>query len=256
MNRNGEVTMTKIAGLIILAIIITGCQTTSGGVQVIGPDTFEITKQEHNIFGGGAPGAEQSANEEAQKKCASQNKQLLVKRSRTRFERPFYRNTIVFRCLSDRDREYKRPKIRSSGRIRNQQNVIIQNNGANAGRSLPQKSLKSTLVEQVQIPIKFDWEAAKNNPKGFLLLPNLKKWKESEVPLVLKMGALSCEGSSIAKSGNLDKGEVSKGVFYMKCDNGHVLTGTYVSPKLGEGIGVGKDDKGRPLTFVYGKGAL
>ena len=256
MMRNRKVALKTFVGSVTLAMIISGCQTTSGGVRVIGPDTFEITKQAHNIFGGGAPAAEQSANEEAQKKCASQNKQLLVKQSRTRFERPFYRNTIVFRCLSDSDREYKRPKIRSSGRIKNQQNVIIQNNGANAGRSLPEKPAKSTLVEQVQIPVKFDWEGTKNNPKGFLLLPNLKKWKESEVPLVLKMGSLSCEGSSIAKSGDWDKGEVAKGVFYMKCDNGHVLTGTYVSPKVGEGIGVGKDDKGRSLSFVYGKGAI
>lgn len=240
----------------LMVLILAGCG--SSGVSTIGPDTFEITKQAHNIFGGGAPAAKQSANEAAQKECAKQNKRLLVKRSMTAFERPFYRNTIVFRCLSENDPEYKRPNIKKSGSVQNQQNVIIQNSNNNPapGYKEPLSSKSMENVEQVQVPVKIDWEELKNTPKGTLRLPNLLKWKDPEVPLILKVGSVTCEGSSIAKSGSWSKGEVARGVFFLKCSNDRVLTGTYVSPKMGEGIGNGIDDNGKSLTFVYGNGAL
>lgn len=116
-------------------------------------------------------------------------------------------------------------------------------------------SSPSASVDNITLPVKLDWDGIGGSMKGSITVPDLRKWRNPEVPVKLAFGSITCDGSSIAQSGNWNKGETARGVFTLKCSNGRVLTGTYTSPAPGQGIGKGKDDKGADILYVYGAGA-
>jgi len=214
--------MKRILNLLVLSVAFSGCQTTES-VSVMGPNSYMITTQAHNIFGGGAPGAEQSANKKALKHCESKNKRLSVKKTRTKFERPYYRNTTLFRCLDVGGRKNQRQ-----------------------------------TVEKVKIPVKVDWDGIGANLKGIMVIPDLKKWievtKDPRVPFEINFSksGIICKGLSTAKSGSWKPGKQVRGIFSMKCGNGRSMKGTYISPQAGEGMGEGTDDTGANVLYYYG----
>jgi hypothetical protein len=96
------------------------------------------------------------------------------------------------------------------------------------------------------------WTGVSKDIKGYLQFSNLNK---ADVELRLSFGdpLVKCAGNSMAKSGNWEKGEVAKGVWYVKCDDTKSITGTYESPSPGNGIGTGMDTDGRGVVVVYGR---
>lgn len=92
---------------IISAITLAGCGTT-GGVLKMGPDTYRVSASKHGLSGGG-PIAESNALQTADAYCTKLGKQLLVTRTGSDFQRPFYTSTVTFQCLSEGDRDLRRP---------------------------------------------------------------------------------------------------------------------------------------------------
>ena len=109
--------MTKLyracALLLPLSVVaLAGCGTT-GAVMSVGPDTYMVTAQKHNLAGG-LSSAQSNALEQANAKCAEEDKKLIVTNTTTDFDRPMYTFSATFRCLSRGDRDLTRPTYQQS----------------------------------------------------------------------------------------------------------------------------------------------
>ena len=124
-----------------------------------------------------------------------------------------------------------------------------------AKKSPTPSSKVNKKIDKMTLPMTLDWEGIADNIRGTVTVPELTKWKKSEVPVEFRLGLFSCNGSSHYRSGNWKGEGTTRGVFSVKCSNGRVITGTYTSPKAGEGIGSGKDDTGANVVYHYGMGA-
>ena len=95
-------------------IVLAGCASNSGVVP-IGQDTFMVSRQAATGFSGSGT-LKAEAFQEASQYCARQNKLLQV--VHTSEARPPYvmgnfpKAEIQFMCLSERDAELARPKLR------------------------------------------------------------------------------------------------------------------------------------------------
>lgn len=74
----------------------------------MGPDTFTVSAQKHNMAGG-APEAQSNALASANAHCAGLGKELMVKNTSSSFERPFYSYSVTFQCLAKNDPALTRP---------------------------------------------------------------------------------------------------------------------------------------------------
>ena len=89
-------------------VVLSGCSSSTP--MKLGPDTYQVTESSHNIFGGGASGAQKEALTSANEHCVKLKKELLVKNINATFERPHNNSTVTFYCLNADDPELKRPE--------------------------------------------------------------------------------------------------------------------------------------------------
>lgn len=106
--------MQSMKPIFVISVLtaLAGCSST-GTVMSVGPDTYMVTSQQHNMAGGAA-GAQTNALAEANAKCSAEGKQVLVRNTESGFARPFYTYSITFRCLATGDRELQRPTFEQS----------------------------------------------------------------------------------------------------------------------------------------------
>ena len=97
----------RVAGVLTLCLLA-ACSNTSH-VMKLGPDTYQVEGSAHNFYGGGSPEARGNAYAAAERQCASLGKEIIVKNIASTFERPFYRTTLTFQCLSKGDPDLVRP---------------------------------------------------------------------------------------------------------------------------------------------------
>ena len=72
------------------------------------------------------------------------------------------------------------------------------------------------LYNEYSLPIKLSWIGVGEGMRGTIIVPDLRKWENPEVPIKLTLGNINCDGSSIAQSGDWNKGETARGVFASK----------------------------------------
>ncbi|WP_041640511.1 hypothetical protein [Magnetococcus marinus] len=111
----------KIAALsvVALSLALSACGST-GSVMQMGPDTFTVSAQKHNMSGG-APEAQSNALASANAHCAGLGKELMVKNMSSSFERPFYSYSVTFQCLAKNDPALTRPTYTTTP------DVVIEN---------------------------------------------------------------------------------------------------------------------------------
>jgi hypothetical protein len=232
----------KIVIPCLLTVLVGACAQTSD-VMNVGGGNYMISAAASPARGG-ASGALDLAAKDANKFCAQSGRgEAIIRRARNK---DVYQSSVGASwangtgSLSGGRFAAGRARVtfRCSG---NNQSTVVSN--------------ASASVDKITLPLKMDWEGVADNMKGMITVPDLTKWRNPEVPVDLKLPSFTCTGSSIARSGNWSKGETARGVFTLKCTNNRILTGTYTSPKAGEGIGRGKDDTGSNIMFLYGSGA-
>jgi hypothetical protein len=108
--------------VLLLTVALTGC-AMSNGIQKMGPDTYSVSAIAAPIRGGAA-GAEITALEDANRFCASQGKEIMVKNTSSRAMNAVGAGSamITFQCLAGGDRGLTRPTYQSAP------DVVIQDN--------------------------------------------------------------------------------------------------------------------------------
>lgn len=94
-------------------LLLTGCVSTSNVLE-LGRDTYSVTATADGFRD--AASARQSAFESGAKKCASMGKKFLLTNENVANTRMGIDTTvsIIFRCLSENDRDYSRPDYQKS----------------------------------------------------------------------------------------------------------------------------------------------
>jgi hypothetical protein len=100
------------------------------------------------------------------------------------------------------------------------------------------------------ISLLINWEGLSKPVRGTI---GYKGIGDGPISIQVDNGWVNCSGKWKYANGSYSDSEGVNGVWAVACSNGTTVSGEYTSSKIGNGKGIGFDNKGKKVTIRYGK---